>query len=178
MAREKYLEAGLKYDWAWRDPRTLAIASQVHVEVSVESVEISYRLSKSGEYCRSVVQLVTTPCHYGKYRYWFLCPECRGRVAHLYMGAKVACRRCHQLVYKVQRESTHNREVRRLDKMRIRLGWSPGFLNPDGCKPKGMHWATYWPMVNEHARLVRSVVGTIDGRMEAMAWRLALLKGA
>lgn len=46
--------------------------------------------------------LVTTPCHYGGVRYWFLCPQkgCRSRVAKLYYVSNLfACRTCHNLVY-------------------------------------------------------------------------------
>ena len=47
------------------------------------------------------VQLVTTPCHYGKYRYWFICPDCQKRIGVLYAnGNYLACRHCQDLTYK------------------------------------------------------------------------------
>ena len=54
------------------------------------------------------VALCTTPCNYGKVRYWFRCPglkgkACRDRVGVLYwLDGRLACRKCHNLTYKVR----------------------------------------------------------------------------
>src|SRR5207253_2236084 len=52
------------------------------------------------------VRLVTTPCHLGGVRWWFVCPLSRGGVAcgrrprKLYLvGRYFGCRRCHGLTY-------------------------------------------------------------------------------
>jgi len=56
------------------------------------------------------VEIVTTECHFGGVRYWFICPlvkngvPCRERVAKLYMRSRYfGCRKCHELVYSIQR---------------------------------------------------------------------------
>jgi len=47
------------------------------------------------------IQLVATPCHYGKCRYWFICPDCQRRIGVLYAnGSYLTCRHCHNLTYK------------------------------------------------------------------------------
>ena len=55
------------------------------------------------------VQLVKTPCNFGKFRYWFICPltkngvYCGRRVGKLYLppnGMYFGCRRCYNLTYK------------------------------------------------------------------------------
>jgi len=52
------------------------------------------------------VQLESTPCHYGGYRYWFICPltvngrYCGRRAATLYKaGDYFGCRHCYNLTY-------------------------------------------------------------------------------
>ncbi len=65
---------------------------------------------------------------------------CEKRVAILYSGSIFAFRHCYQLAYPSQRELTYDRVARKADKIRERLGWKQGILNPRGWKkPKGMH---------------------------------------
>lgn len=52
------------------------------------------------------IPLITTPCHFGGFRYWFQCPwyangvYCGRRVGVLYLGGKYfACRHCYNLTY-------------------------------------------------------------------------------
>ncbi len=91
---------------------------------------------------RYPVRLDWTPCNFGGRRAWFLCPAmgCEKRVAILYSGSIFAFRHCYQLAYPSQREPTYDRVARKADKIRERLGWKQGILNPRGWKkPKGMH---------------------------------------
>jgi hypothetical protein len=70
-------------------------------------------------------------------------------------GCKVsACRHCHQLAYRTQREQKHARAGSKADKLRDRLGWEAGILNGNGTKPKGMHWATFDRLEARHDALV------------------------
>ncbi len=51
------------------------------------------------------VLLDKTPCNYGGWRYWFICPlnNCRRRVGKLYLAGKYfGCRHCHDLTYASQ----------------------------------------------------------------------------
>ena len=54
-----------------------------------------------------------------------------------------ACRHCQKCVYECQRETYDDREMRRADNIRKKLGWTAGIANLAGGKPKGMHWRTY-----------------------------------
>ena len=69
--------------------------------------------------CNYKVRLVTTPCHFGGVRWWFLCPlitngvSCGRRVGTLYCppGATYyGCRHCYNLTY----ESRNKRRLTRL----------------------------------------------------------------
>ena len=76
-------------------------------------------------------------------------------MAILYGGGIFACRNCHQLAYPSQREADYDRAARRADKIRERLDWEQGILNPKGWeKPKGMHWRTFERLNTEHDVLV------------------------
>jgi hypothetical protein len=58
------------------------------------------------------VRLVTTPCHLGGVRWWFVCPlardgvACGRRVRKVYLrGRYFGCRHCHDLTYRSTQES-------------------------------------------------------------------------
>lgn len=87
------------------------------------------------------VRIAWTFCHYGGSRPWFLCPQCRRRVAVLYLPGNVAaCRKCYNICYSSQCEDISGRAIRRMGKIAKRLGGEYGDF-PD--KPKRMRWATY-----------------------------------
>jgi len=58
------------------------------------------------------VGLTTTPCNYGEFRYWFICPLtiagvfCNRRVGVLYKGGDYfGCRHCYDLTYESRNEN-------------------------------------------------------------------------
>lgn len=79
------------------------------------------------------VALVTTPCHLGGRRWWFLCPllrrgrACERRARKLYLaGRYFGCRTCHDLTYTSTQQS--DSRVYRA----VRTGWGPD--TPDGLE--------------------------------------------
>ena len=57
---------------------------------------------------RQKIELTRTPCHYGRWRWWFVCPVvkdgiyCGNRVGKLYIppaGKYFGCRECYDLTY-------------------------------------------------------------------------------
>jgi hypothetical protein len=90
-----------------------------------------------------VIHFDFTPCNYGGYRTWFLCP-CGKRVAVLYgTGKYFLCRHCCDLVYASQQESQPDRLMRKARKIRAQLGASGDLTKPIWQKPKNMHWKTF-----------------------------------
>jgi hypothetical protein len=84
-------------------------------ESTKEITPISYKVS-----------LVSTPCHYGNKRWWFICPlgmdgqACNRRVGILYLrGRYFGCRHCHDLTY------TSCQESHKYDTLAKQLGFSP-----------------------------------------------------
>lgn len=109
------------------------------------------------------IRLTKTPCNYGGYRSWFLCPGCCRRVAVLYLKSyTIKCRNCHDLVYNCERESALDRRYRKADKIRERLGWQPGILNQDWRKPKGKHWKTFFRLVEAENVIAQSALITLN----------------
>ncbi len=72
-------------------------------------------------------QLVSTPCHFGSHRWWFICPlvangrVCNRRVGVLYLanGKYFGCRHCHHLTYESCKES------HKFDSMFLKMGVDP-----------------------------------------------------
>ncbi|NOD31849.1 MULTISPECIES: hypothetical protein [Ruegeria] len=151
-AREGFLTPGRRFSWQWSIEGKKVASIDVLAEHGC--VRLIYRSRDHGDEWESLdypVRLLSQPCHYGGHRYWFACPArgCGRRVAKLYGGRIFACRHCHQLAYPSQRETTFQRNQRRADKIRERLGWlnDPDLM--EGTKPKGMHWRTYYRLVAE-----------------------------
>jgi len=44
------------------------------------------------------------------------------------------------------------------------LGWEPGILNGNGCKPKGMHWSTFERLTAQHDAFVQTSLARITAR--------------
>lgn len=104
------------------------------------------------------ISVTTTPCHYGKFRYWFICPQCGRRVAMLYCIGQYVCRYCVGLDYKSQLMQPLDRLFNRVSKIRQRLQWQQGIANGHGIKPKGMHQSTFDRLVNEHNELEQKII--------------------
>lgn len=163
LHRGGYLKPGMKFGWQWtqRDE----VAASIHMAVDADCVVLSYRQRQHGGQWQDMsypVSLERTPCHFGGLRVWWRCPAagCGRRVAILHGGAVFACRGCHQLAYRCQRETDDDRASRRADAIRRRLGWEAGILNGPGRKPKGMHRRTFERLQALHDDHVnRSLIG-------------------
>ncbi len=122
------------------------------------------------------VWLEWTACTLGGRRAWFRCPAngCGRRVALLYLGGAgiFACRHCYRLAYACQRETADDRAARRADRIRDRLGWQAGILNPSGSKPKGMHWRTFERLTAEHDAFVGVSLAGMAARLGLIGRRL------
>lgn len=170
--RDGYLTPGRAFSWQWT--RNGEVLASIQVRTESDRVILSYRQRGGGDQWkdeRYPVRLSWSPCTYGGQRAWFLCPAagCGQRVAILYGGGIFACRHCYRLAYPSQRESPDHRALRRADRIRARLGWEPGILNGDGCKPKWMRWRTFQRLSAEHEAYV-------GASLAGVAQRLGILK--
>jgi hypothetical protein len=153
IKRSGLLLPGCSFGWQWTiNDRPIG---DIRIRVQTDHVVLTYRhRPHSGAEWEDVwqpVYLDHTSCHLGGERSWWVCPICGRRVAVLYgPGKHYACRHCRQLAYASQREKVDDRAARRADRIRRRLGWHVGILNPKGGKPKGMHWRTFERLETKH----------------------------
>lgn len=104
------------------------------------------------------VGLATSYTHFGGVRQWFSCPCCGRRCGVLYLGNRLACRTCYGLSYRVERETPHDKALRRCDRIRHRLGWVAGIAHGIGPKPGKMRHATFARLVAEYEQHLRLVL--------------------
>lgn len=177
LHRAGLLQTGRSSVWQWtRGGNTVA---SVNLCASTDGVALSYRTRVSGDAWQDVdysVTLTWTPCNYGGERPWWQCSRCGRRVAVLYGGRYYACRHCHKLVYGTQREKVPDRAGSRADKIRKRLGWVPGILNANGCKPKGMHWKTFCRLRCELDQCVNQSLTGMSASLGLVIERLRRIK--
>jgi hypothetical protein len=157
--RDGLLTPHQSFGWQWS--RHGEVVASIRVRTEPNRVILTYRQRIGAEEWKDEsypVYLDWTACHLGGERPWFLCPAsgCGQRVAILYGGSIFACRHCYQLAYPSQREAYYDRAARKADRIRKKLGWEPGILNPKGwLKPKGMHWSTFEQLNKEHDAFVQ-----------------------
>lgn len=161
--RENWLSPGTAFDITWK--RSGKIISSIGVTVDQEQVEVNYQATINGEPQVIIyqVKLARQAVHFGGYRYWFLCPACQRKVALLYYDHGVfACRHCHNLGYRVQREQSYQQAIRKAEKLRKKLKWSDCILSCPGDKPKWMHQRTFERLQQETLKCtVQSMKGAI-----------------
>ena len=180
--RAGLLTPGRSFAWQWTRGGQVTASIGLRAELGRVVFEYSNRSRNSAQAGRELmnysVRLDQTPCTLGSQRVWWLCPGagCGRRVAILFGGRKFACRHCHALAYSCQTESADDRAARRADTIRRRLGWEQGIFNPDGSKPKGMHWRTFERLKREHDAFVTAACtgmsAVLSKRMEKLTRQL------
>ncbi len=154
LKKQKYLRPGTfgSLSWEMRDEET----GSIRYRMEENRMVLYYRNRSHGGEWEDVEQAITfdrTPCNNGGHRTWFLCSQCRGRVAVLYGNGKYfLCRHCYGLAYSSQQESRLDRLMRKARKIRRQLGGGVNLLDPFPWKPKGMHWNTYWRLRQKSER--------------------------
>jgi len=111
-----------------------------------------------------LVTLLWSDTEFGGRRPWFCCPRCGRRVAIVFVSSAVACRKCFGIRHQSQNECASDRAIRRIDFLRDKLKWEPGFLNGSQWRPKGMHRKTYSRVLREYEALTGYVNVSIAAR--------------
>jgi hypothetical protein len=76
----------------------------VSIAVTVDGGRLAQRLA-----------ITWTQCHFGGARPWFVCPECAGRTARLFVPCtRFICRSCARLAYATQRDNARARQLRKI----------------------------------------------------------------
>jgi hypothetical protein len=164
LHRKGFLSRASFFSWAWSRGGQPFATINLQYDPTGDTLTLRYRTRSGGEEWRDVERLVfldRTPCTFGGTRPWFSCPGCGRRVAILYGGGVFQCRHCHRLAYSSQREGVLDSSTRPGDRLRAKLGWTPGVLNSREGKPKGMHWKTFEKLTRQYdeteARWIRAL---------------------
>jgi hypothetical protein len=145
LRKQGYLQPGVMAPITWH--RGDRASGSITLLSHGDRLTLTYRYRVHGGDWDDVTQPVAldqTPCRYGGFRPWFLCPKCQRRVAVLTLyRACFWCRHCHRLPYASQQEGIIDRLWSQIRK----LGQSVGAKADESPwmwrKPKGMHWRTF-----------------------------------
>lgn len=171
LKRDGVLIPGYRFVSSWT--RNGQPNGSISVMVNTGSVNLIYRHGgDTGQDMNYPVLIDWTPCNYGGKRAWWKCPCCGRRVAVLYSGKMFACRHCHRLDYESTRTAPDSKPYERADNLRRRLGWCAGVANPQGDKPKGMHWKTYGRLLNQLNGHSIAAMQSTDNLLKRLTGRL------
>ena len=177
LQRDGLLKPGQVWTSTWT--RNGEDVASIQGRTEADRVILNYQSRSNGGEWQAMEYPVTVawiPCNLGGRRAWFRCPAqgCGRRVAKLFGGSVFACRNCHKLAYACQRETDDDRAMRRADTIRRRLGWGAGIANPEGGKPKGMHWCTFERLKAEHDAFANASWAGMAERLGLLNRRLVL----
>jgi hypothetical protein len=119
LRRWKLLTPGItdragSFEWRRGDEKepSASVSYRLTVGERNGTLRLLYSTKSSNADLDYSIQLVTTRCHLGGVRWWFICPlvtngkVCNRRVRKLYLrGNYFGCRHCHKLAYTSSQES-------------------------------------------------------------------------
>ena len=148
------MHIGAQMDINWSYQRTADERAMRHARLKNKSGGLEIRVSLgpiSGHrrIATTLVPFVQTQNRFGVRR-WFLCPVCTCACRIVYLEHAISCRKCQKLTYDSQYESAWERSVRRLLKLRNRVGGSRSLLDPFPQKPPTMRWKTYFRLQSQY----------------------------
>jgi hypothetical protein len=131
----------------------------INLRAEAERLSLSYNVQVGNGERQDIVEtisIVRLRCRFGGSRAYFICPgpgggtDCGRRIVKLHLSRRYfLCRRCNHLAYASQYEQPRQRALRRVNKLRERLGIGVGIAEPLPDKPKGMWARTYGCLLNE-----------------------------
>lgn len=132
------------------------------VVVYEDYLKLSYNACnhQESQFPSQIINLTQTPCNFGGYRPWFLCPgdHCGRRVAILYGPHSMLCRHCWGIAYQSQREDKLQRMFRKLRSIEASYTGRPNDSAPkDRTRPMGMHRRTFKLLQEKHQFLVTDI---------------------
>jgi hypothetical protein len=90
------------------------------------------------------VRLIWRDTPFGGRRAYFACPVCEAGAEILYVAPYLACRKCHNLAYRLENLTPLWRKQKKLHKLQRRAGCDISqWPRPVPSKPKWQRWHTY-----------------------------------
>ena len=170
------LTSGWSGPWSWSaGGRSVGL---IGIDGGYDRITLRYRSRVGASDWESIVETVAIQwrrCRFGGERPFFICPAlrngraCQRATLKLHCADRYyLCRQCYRLAYGSQGECRSDRAIRRLGKIRTRLGGDTGIDDPLPEKPKGMWRRTY-------DRLTRQAEPLQAASMERLEQMLARL---
>ena len=151
LRRRGALAPGWHGSWSWSAGGRRV--GSISIDGGHDRVTLRYLSRADAGDRESIVEQVAIQwrqCRFGGERPFFMCPAItNGRACHrstqklICAGRYYLCRQCNRLAYGSQGECRSERAIRRLNKIRTRLGGDTGIDDPLPEKPKGMWARTY-----------------------------------
>jgi len=145
------LHSGWNGCWSWKDESGKSYS--ISMNRNNFGVNLNYCLKVGeGEWekVEQDISVIHIPCRFGGNRPYFICPgqfhpKHRSRKAlKLYIIDRYfLCRHCHELKYSSQFESKWERQLRKANKYRLKVGGDTGLGSDFPDRPKGMWSKTY-----------------------------------
>lgn len=146
--------------WHWtRDgEETASIAYRGALQEADGELTLSYSTGSERKAVTCRIELETVPCHYGRRRWYFLCPYTHRRALKLYKwpGIDLFCHReaiRPQPTYTCQRVGGSDRIMAQRWALRRKLHDQYSDLFSEPVKPKWMRWITFQRYLDRDAEL-------------------------
>lgn len=151
IKRRGLMQPGYSFQLYWKSSDTRP-APSICVYGGADSIALSYSWRCGDGPWQAHTERVAlrhVPRNFGGEESYFLCPKCARCVKRLYCGGiRILCRTCHGLVHASTQERGDGRAIRRVRKLRRRIGADLGVESLIGPKPKGMHYRTFERIVD------------------------------
>jgi len=147
---------------------TLTWTDRGSISLGIGESKVLAAFCVGGKEMEQEIQIVYTPCNFGKFRPWVQC-QCGARVGNLYLTSefKFLCRRCTGFTYRSKSLSALERSVLTLRRIKRKIDPKNSY-QPEHIphKRKWMHEATY-------QRLAAEIQNTFNGREAILKEKLA-----
>lgn len=105
-------------EWSYGDETTDTAHITAFTAFGRTAIHVKYRTTigteTKGQNQNYDIDIITTPCHFGGYRRWFICPTCRTKHTVLFMVTPIfQCRECSNIAYESQNYSHFQRQYGR-----------------------------------------------------------------
>jgi hypothetical protein len=145
---------------------------QVHATFWIEGDRLDLHIDGAAD---ATVPIEWTACRFGGERPWFRCPRCDARRGRLhYVAGSWACRVCHNLRYKSQRQRLPDRRLDRAHRIRRDVLGQEGYFrvgDPWPPRPRNMKLRRYWDLCMQIQADEAAFMGHVRERtLEDLDW--------
>lgn len=172
LRREWDMNPGWSRPWSWTSNGKSSGSIMIR-SISENEIVLEYTSTINGHKVpvEDSIRLTDTNCNYGGVRRWFSCPQCKKRIAVLYLKQHhFRCRHCHDLNYYSSQESGNFNDMsrRRVNKVLRKLKsderCSFDILYHTPARPRYMHRKTYGRLLRQYDRKRNEYAASVSAK--------------